>query len=81
MIAHNLKEYDNNFILRYLVGDCMKPTHIQRTDDNDTGLHVRLVDSLNFLLMLFKKLPKTFSLMAEDEEIEKSDSTFFQQNK
>ncbi|KAG1651988.1 putative DNA polymerase [Nymphon striatum] len=66
-IAHNAKGYDSHFCISYLMRNSIKPEviftgskimllHVRR------GLNIRLIDSLNFMKMGLKDLPKCFGL-------------------
>lgn len=70
-IAHNLKGFDGQFILSWLLKQGVKPKIIP----NGTkllmiavpNLNIRLIDSFSFLPMGLSKLPKTFGM----EELKK----------
>ncbi|KAG1661834.1 Death-associated inhibitor of apoptosis 2 [Nymphon striatum] len=67
VIAHNSKAYDSFFCLDYLLSNAIKPKiifsgskimylHVQK------DLNIRLIDSINFINMPLKKLPKCFGI-------------------
>lgn len=67
VLAHNSKAYDCYFCIEYLLRNSVRPKvifsgskimylHVQR------GLDIKLIDSLNFICMPLKKLPKCFGL-------------------
>ena len=57
VIAHNMKGYDGYFLLEYLVGQSMRPNKIIYNGSNimymtvQIDLHIKVIDSLNFLPM------------------------------
>ena len=73
-IAHNSKEYDAQFILKWLVGQSIKPYCIYNGARimfmEIPKLRIRFIDSLNFLQKPLKSFPKTFGL----NEIKKGQS-------
>ena len=68
MIAQNLKGYDGYFLLEYLIDNSMRPGKIIYNDSKimymtvERGLHMQVLDSLNFLPMKLADLPKAFGL-------------------
>ena len=65
-VAHNSKGYDAHFILKWLVGQGIKPYCIFKGAKimfmEIPKLKIRFIDSLNFLQMPLKAFPKTFGL-------------------
>ena len=68
VIAHNLKGYDGYFLLEYLIDNSMCPGKIIYNGRKimymtvERGLHMQVLDSLNFLPMKLADLPKAFGL-------------------
>ena len=66
LIAHNSKGYDAHFILKWLVDQGIKPYCIYNGAKimlmEISKLGIRFTDSLNFLQMPLKALPKIFGL-------------------
>ena len=71
LIAHNSKGYDAHFILKWLVGQGIKPYCIYNGAKimfmEIPKIRIRFIDSLNFLQIPLKAFPKTFGL----EELKK----------
>jgi hypothetical protein len=69
IIAHNMRGYDGCFLLRYLVANGTKPTMILRGKKilsfNIPKVRIRVIDSLNFLLMRLSDFSKAFKLTSE----------------
>jgi hypothetical protein len=69
-IAHNAKAFDAHFILGYCVDNGIFPeiifagTKIMLMSINQ-GVNIRFIDSLNFLPMRLKNLPKALGLHGE----------------
>ena len=72
-IAHNMKGYDGYFLLEYLIDQSIRPEKITYAGSKimymevGKGLHIKVLDSLNFLPMKLSALPKAFGL----EEVKK----------
>ena len=70
-IAHNGKAYDFSFVLNYLVTEahitpeCVFAGAKLMGMEVKNGLNIRFIDSLNFMSMPLKKLPKAFGLKPE----------------
>ena len=69
VIAHNAKAYDNYFIYEHLVVEkCMPPDKLIFVGCKivymhvGNGLHMRFLDSVNFLPMPLSEIPKSFGL-------------------
>lgn len=66
VLAHNLKGFDGQFILRWLLEKGHTPTVIPQGSKlmciQFTTLQMTFIDSFNFLPMALSKLPKTFGL-------------------
>ena len=68
VVAHNMKEYDGFFLLEYLIDQSMRPDKIIYNGSKimymtvERGLHIRVIDSLNFLPMKLSALPKAFGI-------------------
>ena len=68
-IAHNFQGYDSMYILNYLVRNGFQPSVIFTGSKLmylkvGEGLNVRCIDSLNFLTMKLKEMPKAMGLDA-----------------
>ena len=67
-IAHNMKGYDGYFLLEYLIDQSMRPDKIIYNGSKimymsvEKDLHIKVIDSLNFLPMKLSALPKAFGL-------------------
>lgn len=63
-IAHNMKGFDGQFVLRWLLENGYQPKVIPQGSKlmyiEVTALQMRFIDSFNFLPMALSKLPKTF---------------------
>ena len=63
VVAHNMKGYDGYFLLEYLIDHSKRPEKIIYNESKfmymtvDRGLHMKVIDSLNFLPMKLSKLP------------------------
>ena len=72
-VAHNMKGYDGYFLLEYLIDQSIRPEKIIYYGSKimymtvERGLHMKVIDSLNFLPMKLSKLPEAFGL----EELKK----------
>ena len=72
-VAHNMKGYDGYFLLEYLIDQSMRPTKIIYSGSKimymtiELDLHIKVIDSLNFLPMKLSALPNAFGL----EELKK----------
>ena len=72
-VAHNMKGYDGYFLLEYLIDQSIRPEKIIYNGSKimymtvERGLHMKVIDSLNFLPMKLSKLPEAFGL----EELKK----------
>ena len=72
-VAHNMKGYDGYFLLEYLIDQSMRPTKIIYSGSKimymtiELDLHIKVIDSLNFLPMKLSALPYAFGL----EELKK----------
>ena len=68
VIAHNLKGYDGYFLLEHLIDNSMRPGKIIYNGSKimymtvEKGLHIQVIDSLNFLPMKLAALPEAFGL-------------------
>ena len=68
VVAHNMKGYDGYFLLEYLIDQSMRPDKIIYNGSKimymtvERGLHIRVIDSLNFLPMTLSALPKAFGI-------------------
>ena len=68
VVAHNMKGYDGYFLLEYLIDQSMRPDKIIYNGSKimymtmERGLHIRVIDSLNFLPMKVSALPKAFGI-------------------
>ena len=68
VVAHNMKSYDGYFLLEYLIDQSMRPDKIIYSGSKimymtvERDLHIKVIDSLNFLPMKLSKLPKAFGL-------------------
>ena len=73
VVAHNMKGYDGYFLLEYLIDHSIRPEKIIYYGSKimymsvEQGLHMQVIDSLNFLPMKLSKLPEAFGL----EELKK----------
>ena len=67
-ICHNMKGYDGYFLLEYLIDQSMRPDKIIYNGPKimymtvEKDLHIKVIDSLNFLPMKLSKLPEVFGL-------------------
>lgn len=65
-VAHNMKAFDGQFIMAYLLKQGMKPKIIPNGSKvmkiEFTSLDIKIIDSYNFLPMSLAKLPKTFGI-------------------
>ena len=66
-IAHNARGYDSYFLYDYLMVSGLTPDPVIFSGSkimymHVNNLHIRLIDSLNFLPMPLSKLPKSFGL-------------------
>ena len=63
-----MKGYDGYFLLEYLIDQSMRPDKIIYNGSKimymtvEKDLHIKVIDSLNFLPMKLSKLPKAFGL-------------------
>ena len=63
-----MKGYDGYFLLVYLIDQSMRPDKIIYNGSKimymtvERGLHIRVIDSLNFLPMKLSALPKAFGI-------------------
>ena len=68
-----MKGYDGYFLLEYLIDQSIRPEKIIYNGSKimymtvERGLHMKVIDSLNFLPMKLSKLPEAFGL----EELKK----------
>ena len=67
VIAHNGRSYDFQFLLKYMISQGMNPSNIIYSGSKIMymtleKLHMRFIDSLNFLPMPLSNLPKAFDL-------------------
>ena len=68
VVAHNMKGYDGYFLLEYLVDQSLRPDKIIYNGSKimymtvERDLHIKVIDSLNFLPMKLSALPKAFGL-------------------
>ncbi|XP_060564754.1 uncharacterized protein LOC132723964 [Ruditapes philippinarum] len=68
VFAHNMKGYDGYFLLEYLIDQSMRPDKIIYSGSKimymtiESDLHIKVIDSLNFLPMKLSALPKAFGL-------------------
>ena len=78
-IAHNGKAYDFSFVLNYLITEahitpeCVFAGAKLMGMEIKSGLNIRFIDSLNFMSMPLKKLPKAFGLKPEQMGMENCD--------
>ncbi|GFQ82229.1 uncharacterized protein TNCT_105291 [Trichonephila clavata] len=65
-IVHNMKGFDGQFILRWMLEQCQCPRVIPNGSKimciTLSALNIRIIDSFNFFPMSLSKLPKTFGL-------------------
>ncbi len=67
-VAHNMKGYDGYFLLEYLIDHSVRPDKIIYSGSKimymtiERDLHIKVIDSLNFLPMKLSALPKAFGL-------------------
>ena len=67
-VCHNMKGYDGYFLLEYLIDQSMRPDKIIYNGSKimymtvEKDLHIKVIDSLNFLPMKLSKLPEVFGL-------------------
>ncbi|WP_370606092.1 DNA polymerase, partial [Solemya velum gill symbiont] len=67
-VAHNMRSYDGVFLLNYLINQSIRPNKIIFSGSKimymEVGrdLHIRVLDSLNFLPMKLSQLPISFGL-------------------
>ena len=67
-VAHNMKGYDGYFLLEYLIDNAMRPDKIIYNGSKimymavEKDLHIKVIDSLNFLPMKLASLPNAFGL-------------------
>ncbi|KAL5018216.1 hypothetical protein ScPMuIL_003938 [Solemya velum] len=67
-VAHNMRSYDGFFLLNYLINQSIRPNKIIFSGSKimymEVGrdLHIRVLDSLNFLPMKLSQLPISFGL-------------------
>ena len=63
-----MKGYGDFFLLEYLIAQSMRPDKIIYNGSKimymtvEPGLHIRVIDSLNFLTMKLSALPKAFGI-------------------
>ena len=68
VVAYNMKGYDGYFLLGYLIDQSKRPDKIIYNGSKimymtvERGLHIRVIDSLNFLPMKLSALPKAFGI-------------------
>ena len=68
VIAHNMKGYNGYFLLEYLIDQSIRPYKIIYNGSKimymavEKDLHIKVIDSLNFLPMKLSQLPKVFGL-------------------
>ncbi len=68
VVAHKMKGYDGYFILEYLIDNSVRPDKIIYSGSKimymtvEKDLHIKIMDSLNFLPMKLSALPKAFGL-------------------
>lgn len=76
VLAHNSKAYDSSFLLHWLITEaCLTPQIIYSGSkimslaikDN---LNITCIDSINFMMMALKHLPKAFGLKPEEVGLE-----------
>jgi len=66
LIAHNSKSYDIHFIVKYCLDNNFQPTHVIKKGTKILSLvisHFQFIDSISFLPMALKYLPKTFGIL------------------
>jgi hypothetical protein len=78
-MAHNARGYDSHFVLAYCVENTVTPTVIYNGSkimymSVGHGLNVKFIDSLNFLPMPLKDLPKALGL---NQDLRKGDFPHF----
>ena len=67
-VCHNMMGYDGYFLLEYLIDQSMRPDKIIYNGSKimymtvEKDLHIKVIDSLNFLPMKLSKLPEVFGL-------------------
>ncbi|XP_041361918.1 uncharacterized protein LOC121377887 [Gigantopelta aegis] len=68
VLSHNSKAFDNCFLLEYLISQGITPSDVSFAGSKimsmtvGKGLNIKLLDSLNFMLMALSALPKAFGL-------------------
>jgi hypothetical protein len=68
VVAHNMKGYDGYFLLEYLIDNSIRPDKVIFSGSKimymtvERDLHIKVIDSLNFLPMKLSTLPKAFGL-------------------
>ena len=68
VVAHNMKGYDDYFLLEYLIDQAMRPEKIIYNGSKNIymtvegNLHIKVIDSRNLLPMKLSALPKAFGL-------------------
>ncbi|XP_060572998.1 uncharacterized protein LOC132730933 [Ruditapes philippinarum] len=68
VFAHNMKGYDGYFLLEYLIDQSLRPDKMIYSGSKimymaiESDLHIKVIDSLNFLPMKLSALPKAFGL-------------------
>ena len=68
VFAHNMKGYDGYFLLEYIINQSMHPEKIIYNVSKimymtvERSLHIKMIDSLNFLPMKLSTLPKAFGI-------------------
>ena len=68
VVAHNMKGYDGYFLLEYLINQSIRPDKIIYNGSKimymavEEDLHIKVIDSLNFLPMKLSQSPRAFGL-------------------
>ena len=75
VLAHNLKRYDGYFLLEYLLRNSIRPNKILYNGTQimcmeiERGLHIEILDYINFLLMKQAMLQETFGCSTREHLI------------
>ena len=72
LIAHNAKSYDVHFIIKYCLDNNFQPKNVIKKGSKILSMNImnfQFIDSLSFLPMPLKNLPKTFGILNEEKGI------------
>ena len=72
IVAHNSKSYDIHFIVKYCLDNNFQPTNVIKKGTKILSMiisHFHFIDSLSFLPMALKYLPKTFGISNNEKLI------------